>query len=365
MRRLWLAGLLTVLGCEASSLTEVVITVQAEDNVRKRASQTTLVVTRDPSGAAALVHDDRDSPRNASFARPYVIALSPSEGREDGTYSVEVAALERGIPIATARLISGYVRGQTRYVNVWLEDRCIDVVCAEQQTCRAGSCVAATVEAVQFGSVSKEAPISTDLGESTTASPRPPDAGAPRDESSSEQAPDADAPTPPAEVPNDTPADPLKPQADAGVATPTQPSTPPDAAVPDASLPKPPDTNTSFVCAPVGSWLARRDELPGGSCGSTIAEFPVQFQGKLADPMNAEGDCVLLAVTSDDGCEMSYQHDCPVTDNGESFIERETATIRMTSETTIAGTGDVVLLHPLTYQSLGCSSSVTLAARKP
>lgn len=370
-RRSWMLLLLwCLLGCETSALTEVVITVTAEAGVRARATQTTLVVTLDPAGAASVLHDNRDAPRVARFAQqPYVVALSPRAGSESAVYELEVAALERGQVIASARLISSYVEGQTRYVNITLEDACIDVSCGEQLTCRAGHCVDATVDADQFSAESKGAPRNIDLIDSEDTTPTKPD-----DADGDAQVPTVpDAPPvlldPPVNDPGTTPTIPNITRFDAAV-----PMTRPDAAVPitrpDANVPTTvpdasvPDAGKGFVCTPMGEWIARRDQLLGGTCGSQINDFPVQYYGSISDPMASEKSCKLTPTLSADGCVMTYVHDCLVVLPDDSFIERETGRIEMTSATTMSGTGTVVLLDKDTYADKGCKSSIVLSAHK-
>jgi alpha-tubulin suppressor-like RCC1 family protein len=190
-RVLWLCS--AFMACSVGNRTETVVIVEAQPGVAARATHTTLVITRSPDGAPLDVHSDAQSPRPARF--PYVVALSPSESEDAQLYRFQVTALENGRTLAVARLISGYVQDETRYVRMLLEDACIDgPVCDPQQTCHADSCIDANVDPRSFSPERQTARYSSERG--VAADPALGDAMIPGLEGSVAQS-DASQPTPP------------------------------------------------------------------------------------------------------------------------------------------------------------------------
>jgi hypothetical protein len=131
--------------------TEVVVSVQAEPLVQAMMQSLSIVVKRDPHGANLTVHDNQNVP----WKGEYKIALTPGAQGALGLYRVEVAAHRAGDPqpLAVARLLSGYVAGQTRYVRLVLENACLErPSCEPNQTCHQGVCIDATASADGFSS---------------------------------------------------------------------------------------------------------------------------------------------------------------------------------------------------------------------
>jgi hypothetical protein len=190
----------------------------------------------------------------------FTIALSPQKPGVESRYRVEASAQVNGRTIATARLISGFVVGQTRYVRMLLEDQCVGVLsCTPDTTCHQGACVGAEVDPTQFAPSSDLAPSSTTLPATTEAPadgpvPSKPDAAQP---SKNDAGVTGDAGVGRTPV-NDASTDAEPPRAaDTGPATTPDASVRGDAAVtmsmPDASSPPPdasnppPDAGTGVV----------------------------------------------------------------------------------------------------------------------
>ncbi len=201
MRRALVLLLLVLGGCSGDEATRVVVSIDAEPQVKAQSSDIRLVVTDLSGDADRLVHDDRESPPKRTF--PHQLTLQPSEGDATRTYRLEVRAVMGERAVATSRLISGYARGETRFVRVVLEDQCIDKPCGTDQTCSAGMCVDARLDVAGFGTAADAAPDSTsvprqppqppaDAGTSSTGVTEPAGDGAAREPAKSD-APDATA----------------------------------------------------------------------------------------------------------------------------------------------------------------------------
>ncbi len=317
-------------GDDAKS-TQTVIVVEADLGVRQRADHTTLVVTADTGAGPAPVHSDEGAPRPASF--PYVIALAPRGGDANRLYRVEVKALAQGQPIAVARVISGYVLHETRYVTLRLEDACLDrLACGADQTCHAGTCIDAHVDAHTFGRDRDSAPDismlppladggapdgSTADGGLTDAS-RPGDAGATRD---------AGAPT------------------DAGTPDAATDAGPPDAGAPDAGndsgAPIPdsgtPDSGPPASCTPTGTWNLQFTET-SGTCNVPTFTITVSYQGALTDYLSDPVNCTYSSELSTDGCELEYDAECTSVDaNAQPLFTYEEGKITMTGVNSMSG----------------------------
>ena len=170
MRRLAVVVALLA-GCASQELTEVVVLVETGPALHQRSDSLSLVVHREPRAA-----DDAGLIFQNTSARwvdgQYRIVLSPENPSAAGRYALEISALENGRALATARLISGYVRGQTRYVRMLLEDQCVGMLsCTPDTTCRAGSCVGAEVDPTQFAPTIDMAHASTDFPASVGPTP--------------------------------------------------------------------------------------------------------------------------------------------------------------------------------------------------
>jgi dienelactone hydrolase len=174
-----LAMMWLCLGCGAEGVTQVVIILDAEPSVRAQSKDIALVITDATNGANRRVHDDLQSPSERTFPRR--IALLPTDGDATRSYYVEARAIADKRTIAVARLLSGYVENQTRYVRMVLEDLCIGQECSPTETCHAGECEQAERPVAGFARDEVNAPVSTAimLAQDGPATERLPDAATP------------------------------------------------------------------------------------------------------------------------------------------------------------------------------------------
>ena len=137
-------------GCASADLTQVVVVVEAEPSVLAQA-ETLSVTVYGESVSDTGWSDPLLDVSDADWTKgTYTIALSPQNADRAGRYLVEASAHREGSPIATARLISGYVQGETRYVRLLIEDQCVGVTCDSPSTCTAGECTDAEVDPSTF-----------------------------------------------------------------------------------------------------------------------------------------------------------------------------------------------------------------------
>lgn len=149
LRRQVVASAILLAACASESLTEVVVIVERDSDVD--AEGLSITVT-DPNDSSAAPFTISSAPWNDDGN--YTLGISPSRSGTSGRYRVDVKALKDGQPGATARLISGYVVGQTRYVRLLLDASC-GMTCDLQSTCWAAQCVSAEVPENTFASSSE------------------------------------------------------------------------------------------------------------------------------------------------------------------------------------------------------------------
>jgi dienelactone hydrolase len=159
----WLGCVLLLACADQVPPTQVVVTIDAEARVRAQATGLSLVITDVTDGANRTVNNDSEAPSLRSF--PHRMLLVPSNDDATRTYRIEASASGSQGPLAVARLVSGYVARQTRYVRVVLEDACIGKVCGSDQTCSLGQCVEAGRTPTGFADDEASAPVSTDVAE--------------------------------------------------------------------------------------------------------------------------------------------------------------------------------------------------------
>ncbi|MET0340192.1 MAG: hypothetical protein ABW252_04290 [Polyangiales bacterium] len=171
MPRRMLLALLTLLGagCASEPLTEIVLVVVGEPALRARQPILHARVVHGPDGPAPVEYLHA----NGHFRDDaFVIALSPRDGAGTSRYLVEVEAVADGETLATARLLAGYVAGQTRYVKLMLEAACIGVShCDARSTCHAGGCVSAEADAQSFSRDADRVTRSTDGAQPAPVAP--------------------------------------------------------------------------------------------------------------------------------------------------------------------------------------------------
>lgn len=145
--RTWLAFALIV-GCQAP--TQVLVLVDGDDSVWANLTRIEIrVFSRDPNDVSGETERLvlQATPAVAGIDPPFEIPLAPRGRDARRRYRVQVAATLRGGGVIVARVISGYQANATRELTIYLAAECIDVTdCSEQQTCRMGVCVDATVD---------------------------------------------------------------------------------------------------------------------------------------------------------------------------------------------------------------------------
>ncbi|MEY4514913.1 MAG: hypothetical protein RLZZ450_7035 [Pseudomonadota bacterium] len=143
-------ALLWLVGCAGTDLTEVVVVVVAEPEIVAQTQGLSVKVYGESSsdaGVSELALDLSNAPWSSGA---FTVALAPKMSGHAGRYRVEASALKEGQPIATARLISGYVLGETRYVRLLLEEQCVGVSCDAHNTCAAKLCIGAELDPSTF-----------------------------------------------------------------------------------------------------------------------------------------------------------------------------------------------------------------------
>ncbi len=140
------------------SPTQVIVFVDAEDALRDDIDRLRIRVQgRDGKDDKSTV-DKLDETLTGKIKWPVKLALAPAGGNADRIFRVEAIALDGGTVLATARLLSGYIRGQTRYARLVIEEACRSVDCpSRDDTCHDGQCVDAYREPGELGRSEKNA----------------------------------------------------------------------------------------------------------------------------------------------------------------------------------------------------------------
>lgn len=157
--------------------TQVIVTVDAEDGVRMDSARLHVVIlggigrTTAPTASRfdRVLTTDAGDP-----TYPFKFVLAPLDGDVGRSYSVTATAeTEMSAFVGQARIIGGYVEGETLTVHLVLEDMCRRVMCSAEQTCKAGACVAARVgDEVDAGVVDAGQPEDGGLDAGDAAAPR-------------------------------------------------------------------------------------------------------------------------------------------------------------------------------------------------
>jgi len=151
MSRRWLAlAWLWLAGCASDGLTEILVVIEAQPGILAQAKSLSVKVYGETASDSGFSSPRLDVSGANWTNGTYTIALSPENPDRAGRYLVEASALKDGLPIATARLISGYVLGETRYVRLLIEDQCVGMSCDSSSTCMMGGCVSAEVSPSTF-----------------------------------------------------------------------------------------------------------------------------------------------------------------------------------------------------------------------
>lgn len=131
--------LTTVASCaDTAPSTEVVVCLTATPQVMADAQSVTIRVYGKASEAAAW--EERASETHPIAELPLTVGVHPRARHHERLFRIEVEARGAAGVVAVARMSSGFVADDTRGASLELDLRCAST-CAEDQTCRAGSCV--------------------------------------------------------------------------------------------------------------------------------------------------------------------------------------------------------------------------------
>lgn len=131
-------------GC-SSAPTQVIVTIDAQPGVQVDSSRLRVAVLggngRETAPSASRFEQTL-TPGASDPPYPFTVALAPLDGDVGRSFSVTATAeTAAGGFVGQARVIGGYVEGETLRVTITLEDACRAVMCGAEQTCKAGACV--------------------------------------------------------------------------------------------------------------------------------------------------------------------------------------------------------------------------------
>jgi len=165
--RPWCAALcvaccaLNAAGCEDDP-SEVIVLVDAERDVRKRADELQISVVGRASASARAESKLDQRVDLDELDWPVRVALSPSGDDAKRLFRITVRAFEGEQALAAASLSAGFVAGETRWVRLLLEDACIGrpEQCdpGDGLTCHAGACVSSEIDVRELGRSEDDAP---------------------------------------------------------------------------------------------------------------------------------------------------------------------------------------------------------------
>lgn len=170
------AGVTFAACADADTRTQIVVLVEAEPGVRSQVQRLEVKVEgRDGSsddGGVLRLDAPIETNWTAEGGDPVKIPIAPQGDDMNRVYLLTAVALDAaGMPIVTARLLSGFVPGEVRYVRLVLEDSCIAVACGQNQTCYGGGCADPTRDAKAFAANESSAPNATELPGSDSVPP--------------------------------------------------------------------------------------------------------------------------------------------------------------------------------------------------
>lgn len=144
-----LAAFLLVAACGPRDLTETVIVLRAAPAVRAETTSVRVVVSaRAPSANAFVERERRTIVLDASGPRfPLFLPVRPREGDDLRTFRVEATALAGSSErvVSRGRVEAGFMAGETRVAELFLDEECATVVCGESETCLDAACVPSAV----------------------------------------------------------------------------------------------------------------------------------------------------------------------------------------------------------------------------
>jgi hypothetical protein len=186
---LWLVTAVAACSPEVPA-TQVIVSIDAEPNVRARTASLQIQVR----GLPAVTADawDSDQKLDADLDQlllPYSLALVPKNGDATREYEVLVTArTAKGQPaglerfVSVSRTLSGYRANKRLLLEVMLTDDCIGTIaCEPDQTCKAAECAPASVDPAMLpeftASMVPEASVSKPEDAGMQMPPPIPDAG--------------------------------------------------------------------------------------------------------------------------------------------------------------------------------------------
>lgn len=166
-------ALLLLGGC-ATELTEIVVVVESDLMVPAQLDEI-IVTAEGPARTPKISRASLVGADAASF--PVTVGLRPAAGGAIGV-TINVVGRRGGSDQVEAQVRTNFIEGRRLLVRILLLASCVGVVCDEDQTCRAGSCVDARIDPMTLPPFI--GPIVADLGASDAGArdmSRPDDAG--------------------------------------------------------------------------------------------------------------------------------------------------------------------------------------------
>ncbi|MDD9969165.1 MAG: hypothetical protein OXR73_23185 [Myxococcales bacterium] len=154
LARPWLLMVTSLLCSCAESIppTEVIIQLQAEPTVRSTVERVHVRLLSGSDGETRTERLDRDF-EGSELSWPVRLLVTPIGRDATRTYEIVASAYDGASEVARVRAISGFVDGQTRYLNLHFKADCRDVLCSAGQTCEGAVCVSAGVNAIALEKV--------------------------------------------------------------------------------------------------------------------------------------------------------------------------------------------------------------------
>lgn len=158
---------------EVGELTQVSVFIDAEPTVAGQADTLRVTVRSASAGSDHFGDASEQTLAEGAIAWPVSLALVPREGDASRRFEITATALSGGEVVAQATAISGYVAGRVLVLQLLLQDACIDVDCAEGQTCNAGSCESAVMPPQSLPEFDPEDPAFSDPTPQDGSTPQP------------------------------------------------------------------------------------------------------------------------------------------------------------------------------------------------
>jgi hypothetical protein len=134
-------------GCtkDEAARTQVMVVVDAEPGVRADAATLRIDVEGGATlGELAQSFSDTVGP---GVPWPVRIALVPEGNDARRVFRIHAEARDGdGVTVVRTQVLSGYVEGRTKLLEVWLEDACRGVACGSGERCLGGACVDEAVD---------------------------------------------------------------------------------------------------------------------------------------------------------------------------------------------------------------------------